>query len=394
MTKFDDETLHDLIGRIYETAIVTDGWLPLLDRFAAVFNSQAALFMQDLVQGEGGLAVISGIDPAFVRSYRDYYGYINPDLPRLAGLPAGTFVCHEIGENRALYRTEYYNDWMRPQKLVGGMGAILEKNCDVATKISLNCFEKNGLFTRKQEKFFIQLIPHLQRSIWMNREFLGVHIQRKTAFDALDALSLGVLISNQFGQILFANRTGERLLRTGEGLTTKLGQIHGLTSDASQELLTMIRSTARTGSGKGQVAGGTLNLPRRNGSSLSVLVSPLPIECGLFSPAISAAVLFVSSADERTAVESQDIMHLFGLTPAESKLLSSLVQGAELKDYADKNKISMNTVKKHLQNIFLKTGKNRQSDLVGCVLSNPVAKISMARNSIARTYVDIAPPEA
>jgi len=55
---------------------------------------------------------------------------------------------------------------------------------------------------------------------------------------------------------------------------------------------------------------------------------------------------------------------LFGLTPAEARLVASLVAGQSLQETAAANRLSRNTVRVQLQAVFGKTNTNRQVDLI------------------------------
>ena len=48
-------------------------------------------------------------------------------------------------------------------------------------------------------------------------------------------------------------------------------------------------------------------------------------------------------------------------------------------DYADTAGISMNTAKTQMRQIFLKTGVNRQADLIRAVAANPLIKLGRDR---------------
>ena len=61
----------------------------------------------------------------------------------------------------------------------------------------------------------------------------------------------------------------------------------------------------------------------------------------------------------------------YGLTVSEARLLSALMDGKRLEDAATELRVSVNTVKTHLQNIFRKTETRRQSELLSLVLTGP-----------------------
>jgi DNA-binding CsgD family transcriptional regulator len=52
----------------------------------------------------------------------------------------------------------------------------------------------------------------------------------------------------------------------------------------------------------------------------------------------------------------------YGLTPAETRLIESLLAGRSLKKSAVALGIAITTAKTHLDNIFQKTGVNRQAE--------------------------------
>jgi DNA-binding CsgD family transcriptional regulator len=63
---------------------------------------------------------------------------------------------------------------------------------------------------------------------------------------------------------------------------------------------------------------------------------------------------------------------VYGLTPAEARLTMALLAGRRLADYAAEQKISLNTAKYYLKEVFTKTGHTRQADLLRDLLINPV----------------------
>ena len=64
------------------------------------------------------------------------------------------------------------------------------------------------------------------------------------------------------------------------------------------------------------------------------------------------------------------LRRVYGLTAAEAKLLSALMDGSTLQGYAGDAGISLATVKTQLAQIFAKTDCHRQSDLMREVYTN------------------------
>ncbi len=75
------------------------------------------------------------------------------------------------------------------------------------------------------------------------------------------------------------------------------------------------------------------------------------------------------SDPDSAAAASEDVLaQSYGLTPSEARLLSALLSGSSLTDYAAAIGISINTAKRHLDHIFNKTGHHRQVDLIRSIL--------------------------
>ncbi len=72
-------------------------------------------------------------------------------------------------------------------------------------------------------------------------------------------------------------------------------------------------------------------------------------------------------AAQEVDVEGFAVRH--GLTPAETKLLESLVQGSSLVEHAGAHGISVNTARVHMQRVLEKTGARRQANLVRMLYS-------------------------
>jgi DNA-binding CsgD family transcriptional regulator len=89
-------------------------------------------------------------------------------------------------------------------------------------------------------------------------------------------------------------------------------------------------------------------------------------------------VMLVAAKASRTP-EIEHLRDLFGLTPAEARLLCGLAAGTRLETYARHAGVSTTTVKAHLRQLFAKTGAERQADLVRLVLGNPVMALAACR---------------
>ena len=109
---------------------------------------------------------------------------------------------------------------------------------------------------------------------------------------------------------------------------------------------------------------------RSSSSPLQVFISPFPSEVTSLTRRVFA-VLFISDPNTGPADLSEILRTLYGLTPAESRLAEQIVSGLSLREAADLNEVSHETVRSQAKAIFAKTGVRRQADLIRLMSSIP-----------------------
>ncbi len=77
-----------------------------------------------------------------------------------------------------------------------------------------------------------------------------------------------------------------------------------------------------------------------------------------------------------------EILHqVYDLTPAESRVVSQLLDNPDIESTAESLHISVSTVRTHLKHIYRKTKTNRQSALFHKIITGPVAMIMRSEHS-------------
>jgi DNA-binding CsgD family transcriptional regulator len=221
-----------------------------------------------------------------------------------------------------------------------------------------------------------RLLPHIRRAVQMHRQLHAAELQRDGLARALETLAVGAILATADGRILFANRGAEAILRRGRGLGVVGGRLCAESTMLRERLLAMIRQAALTGADQGKHAGGALALPRRGEQPLSLLVCPLPLRHVEFGRSAPTALIFLAAPDRNTATSGEVLCRLYGLTPAEARLLDALLAGTSVNGYAELVGVSAATARTQLRALFAKTGTSRQADLVRVVLTNPIVRLA------------------
>jgi DNA-binding CsgD family transcriptional regulator len=187
-----------------------------------------------------------------------------------------------------------------------------------------------------------------------------------TVVAAFDWLHAGVLISNASGELLFANDAAEQILDSKDGLAL----------DENGRVTARSTGSIPTTGCVGEFRAMLTAAQKRNGLILSVArpSGRLPLTLTLrpthreSSPMVQGeeGTVFVLIHDpERLAHAGvAGLRELYGLTLTEARLANFVMQGKTIEDCAGLLGIRRSTVKMHLQNLYGKTGVQRQSELV------------------------------
>lgn len=87
-----------------------------------------------------------------------------------------------------------------------------------------------------------------------------------------------------------------------------------------------------------------------------------------------APMALVALAAPSTTIAPDRLRRAFGLTAAETRLLSALVTGERLAEYAERTDVKLSTAKTHLRGLFNKVGESRQADLIRRVMDDAVLR--------------------
>jgi hypothetical protein len=111
-----ENQVSDLIAAFYDAGIEPERWPDVLERFAKL---SGASYGGLILAGPAGRVMQVGSrhsDPSFSRSYGEHYGRMDPVIPAVLAASAGTVLTDTmVIPKAAIERTEFYQDWVRPQ---------------------------------------------------------------------------------------------------------------------------------------------------------------------------------------------------------------------------------------------------------------------------------------
>ena len=194
----------------------------------------------------------------------------------------------------------------------------------------------------------------------------------------LDKFAVGVIIVAADARILHANAAARHMLEARSPVISFGGCLGALDAELTKELRRAI-AAARTDAA--HIGGTGIGVPLTDRDMTAAAAHVLPLarrDARERGEAASAAVVFVARANMMLPVDVGTVARIYGLTPAETRVLQHLIAGASLTEAATALGVSETTAKTHRNHIFLKTGVSRRTELFALIgrLVPPIRRAS------------------
>ncbi|MDX2167923.1 MAG: helix-turn-helix transcriptional regulator [Deltaproteobacteria bacterium] len=373
------DRLQELVGLVYEGALDPAAWPLFLSTFAdAVGGAVPTLALRYPRDEDLGLYFTHDVDPSFNDSYSRYF--YHHDVYRQHGgnaLPAGSYGTQAslVGlDASTVARSEFFNDWIRPQGCVAAptLCSILARD-EVGPTAALTAMRPRGAREYGDDEIALlgALTPHLRRAVLMQEQLGLAAAERAALATALDRAPGAIVLLDRRGGVLRANRQAEALLSSEDGCAVRDGQLVGARAADTSALHAAIAAALRSREHSGvtnDIAAVHLERPSQRRALLAqvaALGGPARTE---WHPDAAAAV-FLTDPEAGAAASDQVLRARFGLTPAQARLATLLAAGASLDEAGTTLGVTIHTVRAHLKQVFAKTGTRRQAALVRLVLT-------------------------
>jgi len=369
-------TLQGHVDRIYDAALAPERWEAFLEALRKELRAaNLGVVFRAPAGDDRGVVASVGMDERHRDAYLSHFHRLNPwRLIRPEAVEGEIRLGDALVPEAELARTEFYNDWMRPQRIAHPLAAVL-RSTDRGTPLSeLAGYreESSGPFDPESLELVRRLIPHLQRALAIHAQLGGAAMRAGAAEEALDRISGGVILLDEHGAPIAVNRTADEILAMDDGLVLGGDGPRASTAKQTGELRRLLAEAARTGAGRGVDAGAVVRLARPSGRPpLEAVVAPLRRESYPLLDHKAACVIFLTDPAARTDTPPARLRQQYGLTEMEAEIASRLVGGMVLAEIGNDLGITIHTVRGHLKRLFAKTGTHRQAELLRVLLEGP-----------------------
>ena len=342
-----------LIAHLQRAALDRAGWQDFLFALERHLGGAKASIHGVSARPEAPfLSVSGGFDPEFVQLYMTHYHRINPFMPLSAALSQGQARVSPMDlPDNALQRTEFYNDWLRPQDDLSIAVALKTRAiADRALVLSLNIRRRDGeRQALKAQRLLTRLQPHLSHAF---------HVA-----ETVSRLSLsgGTTVMGQGGLIMIG--PAMLLIWADDGAMQHEGTVFRLAPPFSKLMFLngAVQDWARAVAQRTDAAAAvTPSIQTADGWQFRVVTPgngphlPSPFFGGhqLSHPRI----LIVLSRDSTGVSLLTRLQSQFRLTRAEAEIAEAIAEGRSTTEIAAMRQASLHTVRNQIRSVLAKLG--------------------------------------
>lgn len=362
----------ELIESIYDAGLHPELWSDVIVTLNAFIGSRACgLISKDPVSKSGATHYYCGVDPLYIRLYAETYARYDP----LARLPKYGEVRNipDLVNYDEYRRGRFYQEWLRPQGSVDVANVVLEQSKS-PNPMLMTVIPGRDMLDAGQRARMQFLVPHVSRALLINRAIERKQRRAIALADVVDQLNAGVILLDASCRIVHSNPAADTLLGADDVLRSAAGRLVTRSTTANSALREIFRDADEVA--LASAAGRKISLMSQDGSHYIAHVIALPSllreAAAERTSAVGALFVWKAELDGHSCAGVLD--RTFELTPAELRVMQSIVDVGGVPETAVALGIAETTVKTHLHRVFAKTGVSRQADLVKLAagFSNPL----------------------
>jgi DNA-binding CsgD family transcriptional regulator/PAS domain-containing protein len=357
------ERLMQIVSAAYEAALDEQQWPQVLELISAEIGGCASfLLVGDKRNGGLPIHLADKMPGDSLTQYAAHWFRYCPRFAFGARHPERPIFYDYLHTSEAeMDRSEFY-DWLSSVDLRYYMAMRILDNDEALGWIAVQRTRRQGHIDEQQLRKAEYLLPHLNRAMRVAVRLSDAGVQTKSAWECMDSWPVGAILLDSDARVLFANKTACQIVGRGDALAWSQRTIVALRRGDALALQLLIASALTI---DGPVTSQALSLARSSGARPYVLVAT-PISATAVGIALGTAraLILVTDPEATPTPPAQLLQQLFGLTPRQAELACHLGRGLSIEACAAQMTLTRGSIRVYVEQIFAKTGVNRQADLV------------------------------
>lgn len=353
----DQATIHGAIRGLYEGVLDPGAWQQSLRALTELADTaHASIMVWDTTRDQVTVnEIVNPVEELFV-AYENDFQAIDPAkafAPRL--VPGAWYIdARDLGP-QAMSRHPFYCDFFNKFELKSYVACLVERQPHYEVYFSMQRAMSQGTFSGEDTRKLDWVVPHMRSAMAMRDRTLALSTMASLSARLIERLAFAVAIYTPDRRMLLANTAGERWARRLDPIG-KTGEWQ-----LSRHFAEMLQAACDPQNPLGAQAARAVD---NHGNQAEVLVLPLPATHAFATQwQQPAAMVVVHEAGAPSVLIDAVMRNLYGLTPAETRLVSRLATGEGLPDASRQLRIRHETARTQLKSIFLKTGCTSQAQL-------------------------------
>lgn len=346
--------LERLSGRLRQAAIQPSAWPDVLDELSRSFDGMGAQFFSCrtlLPSLPASPSLRPWMDEYFADGWKDR-SERRPAVQRLQG--GQVVVDQDFMTGDGIAKSPMYQTLLRKHGMAW-IACVGFRLGEETWGLALHRPVGGAPFAARDKHRLAELAPHLSEAAT-----LACHVNRAHA-DGVVAGCQGVhrpcVLFDDEGRVLALNERAEELIGT------MIGE-DGMLRFADGESRSRFEACLRASIGPAPERGAPANCPLRGADGRQLAVQASVLGDPQRFAFIGARAMMLIDHSLSGAGQLGDLQVRYGLTPAESLLAGALCKGASLRQSAANARVTYQTARSTLKQIFVKTRTHRQAELV------------------------------
>lgn len=371
----DSDTYNRHLNLIYDCAQAPSLWEPCLDAISHSIKAKSGCISKDnLSTTKGQWSIRANFSPDMLEAYEEN---VDTDIwvEWLAKHPQETFqASHEIIPQKDYQNSDMFHRYGKYTDIYYATGLHIQHAQDTGIRVAFQRGKHQGGFEPHTLAYLNRLLPHMQRTIALNKRMVELNIDKQLSDELLNQFSFPIFILDSNHTIQLANQAAESLLNITDRVCVhknKITKIQGIKPNLLSEALSTASMPDALYSENSQLISRFICKDENNKQTDWVIeVFPCKTSVSSYSHSLFGSVhshycvLTIHDTGKGTQSSHRVLLEDFKMSPAEIDVAALIAQGLSPKEIADCRHRSLETIRTQIKTINSKLGNSRTSQTI------------------------------
>ena len=265
---------------------------------------------------------------------------------------------------------EVFKPWLKSEQIVDSAGLVIpSKEEGESLILALQRQADIGPFTADERQQLDLLAPHITQAVQLFNNFYTQKHENTSLQAAIKTIATPTLIINELLEIQQINDAAQDLLSNSAVLSSINNKLQLTDDELNHQFRLQAWSMVRSEDKRQQDSTLSFIVPQQEDElPMTINISPMCSHDDDNNGVFRGALIQIYDPQQYPLPKAERIQQVFNLSNKEALLCEYLLQGFTLKEVAEKRGISVHTVREQMRTISVKTGFNRQPELIAAIL--------------------------